>query len=112
MKHNRVCPYCGKNFVTGQNARKFCRKKCSILASKRKMESKNEHLCQWCGKLFLSKRSKKFCSPACHSTYMSKIGIYKKSVTKVPVKITLTDAVTGAKKEGMTYGRYVSFKKI
>lgn len=43
---------------------------------------------------------------------MSKIGIYKKSVTKIPVKITLTDAVTGAKKEGMTYGRYVSFKKI
>lgn len=43
---------------------------------------------------------------------MSKIGIYKKSVTKVPVKITLTDAVSGAKKENITYGRYVSLKKI
>ena len=112
MKYNRVCQHCGKIFVTNQNAKKFCRKKCSIYASKKQANKPKECLCQWCGEIFSSPRKRRFCNSDCHRDYMSKIGIYKKSVTKVPVKITLTDAVNGAKKENITYGRYVSLKKI
>ena len=112
MKYSRVCLYCGNNFVTNQNAKKFCRKKCSIFASKKKLKKESERLCQWCGDTFSSERSRKFCTPECYKGFMQKNTIYQKRVVKIPVKITLKDAVDGAKKEGLTYGRYVSFKKI
>lgn len=112
MKQNRVCRYCGNIFVTDQNAKKFCRKKCSILASKKQKKKEKDCLCQWCGEGFSSERKKKFCSALCHSSYMKNMGIYKKTVIKVPVKITIKDAVEGARTEGITYGRYVSLKKI
>jgi len=112
MKYNRVCQYCGKIFVTNQNAKKFCRKKCSIYASKKQKNKEKACLCQWCGQIFLSSRKRSFCNSVCHREYMSKTVTYKRSVVKVPIKITLTDAVNGAKKENLTYGRYVSLKKI
>ena len=112
MKYSRVCRYCGNDFVTNQNAKKFCRKKCSILASKKKLKKESGRLCQWCGSTFTSERPRKFCTPECYSGFMQKNTIYLKRVIKVPVKITLKEAVDGAQKEGLTYGRYVSLKKI
>ncbi len=43
---------------------------------------------------------------------MSKLGKLQMKVTKVPVKITINDVARESKKEGLTYGRYVSIKKI
>ena len=43
---------------------------------------------------------------------MRKIGILHKKVMKVPVRITVEDALSGAKKEGLTYGKYVVLKNL
>ena len=112
MKQSRVCRQCGKIFVTDQNAKKFCRKKCSLLALKKRRKKEKDYLCQWCGNVFSSSRKRKFCDADCHGSYMKKLGIYKKTVIKVPVKITIEDVVKDAKTESLTYGRYVSLKKI
>lgn len=43
---------------------------------------------------------------------MQKLGIVRKSVVKIPVKITIEDVAKGSKEEKLTYGRYVSLKKL
>ena len=43
---------------------------------------------------------------------MKKLGQIQKTVIKIPVKITLNDAARQSKEEGITYGRYVSLKRI
>lgn len=43
---------------------------------------------------------------------MRKLGLLKRKVVKVPVKITIEDVAKGSKEEKLTYGRYVSLKKL
>jgi len=43
---------------------------------------------------------------------MRRLGILKKTVIKVPVKITVEDVAKKSKEEKLTYGRYVSINKI
>jgi hypothetical protein len=43
---------------------------------------------------------------------MQELGIMRKKVVKIPVKITIEDVARGSKEEKLTYGRYVSLKKI
>jgi len=43
---------------------------------------------------------------------MQELGIMRKTVVKIPVKITIEDVARGSKEEKLTYGRYVSLKKI
>lgn len=112
MKIKKICPYCSREFLTSSNARKFCRKRCFELAAKKRKKKPNRYLCQWCGQVFTSKRKKKFCKKECHAVYMRKIGILHKKVMKVPVRITVEDALSGAKKEGLTYGKYVVLKNL
>ena len=112
MKQTKICPYCNKTFVTELNSKKYCRQKCTVLASAKRSEKKKDCLCQWCGQVFTAKRKKKFCDSNCQSTYMKKLGKIQKTVIKIPVKITLNDAARQSKEEGITYGRYVSLKRI
>ncbi len=112
MIQTKICLYCGKAFEPKSNAQKFCKKKCSFLYNKRQTKKEKRFLCQWCGCIFEAKRKKKFCTSRCHAVYMKKLGLVHKSVVKIPVKITIEDAVRQSKEEKLTYGRYVSLKKI
>ncbi len=80
-------------------------------AKKRKIKEK-KYMCQWCGSLFHAERRKKFCTLACQKQYMKKLGILQKTVTKIPVKVTINDVVNDCKKTKLTYGRYVQIKKL
>ena len=108
----KICPYCNSEFLSEINSRKYCTKKCAELALKRRRSKSGKCLCQWCGQVFTAKRKKKFCNFNCQYTYMSKLGKIQMKVTKVPVKITINDVARESKKEGLTYGRYVSIKQI
>lgn len=112
MIQTKTCLYCGKTFEPKGNAQKFCRKKCSFLHNKKQTKKEKRFLCQWCGNTFTAERQKKFCTPDCHAVYMRKLGLVHKSVVKFPVKITIEDAVKKSREEKLTYGRYVSLKKI
>ena len=112
MKVTKICPYCKKTFTTDKNARKFCRKKCALLYSKRKAKIGERHLCQRCGHIFTAARMRKFCSENCRSTYMRDLGLIHKSVTKVPVKITLIDADRMSKEQGISYGKFVRLYRL
>lgn len=115
MKQTKKCSYCGREFTkTSGNARKYCRRYCALLAAKkRKIKDKEKKfLCQWCGEIFTAGRRKKFCNPSCQSQYMKKLGILQKTVTKIPVKVTINDVVSGCKSSNLTYGRYVQIKKL
>ena len=112
MIHIKICPYCSKKFPSEHNARKYCSRKCSGLASKKNQGKSRRCLCQWCGLIFTAKRKRKFCNIDCQCTYLSKLGTIQMKVTKIPVKITIEDVAKQCKTEGLTYGRYVSLKKI
>ena len=115
MKFEKICPYCGKKFVTDRNTRKFCRQACARHWRKRERSGHTggkRYLCQWCAKHFFAKRKVCFCCDECHSKYMSVQGIYSKKITSLRFKITLTDAESGARKEGITYGKYIAIHKI
>lgn len=112
MNRIKICPCCKKDFMAESNAQKFCCKKCAALAVKKRKKKKKRYLCQWCGQVFKAERRKKFCNLSCQSTYMQRLGIVKKSVVKIPVKITIEDVAKNSKKEHLTYGRYVSLKRI
>ncbi len=115
MKQTKKCSYCGKEFsYTSRNAKKYCRSYCALLAAKkRRIKNKQMNfLCQWCGEVFTAERRKKFCKPSCQAEYMKKLGILRKTVTKIPVKVTITDVVNDCKKSNITYGRYVQIKKL
>jgi len=113
MKQNiKICPYCSNKFISVQNARKFCSKKCATLNEKKRSKKVKPYLCQWCGQIFKSHRMRKFCNLSCQKTYMRRLGILKKTVIKAPVKITVEDVAKKSKEEKLTYGRYVSINKI
>ena len=112
MNRNKICPCCNKVFSLESNAQKFCGKKCAAAAVKKRRKKGNRYLCQWCGQVFSAERRKKFCCISCRSTYMQELGIMRKKVVKIPVKITIEDVARGSKEEKLTYGRYVSLKKI
>jgi len=108
----KICPYCSSTFSSDVNSRKYCTKKCAKLALKRRRGKSERCLCQWCGQVFTAKRKKKFCNFNCQNTYLRKLGILQMKVTKIPVKITINDVARESKKEGLTYGRYVSLKML
>ncbi len=112
MIQTKICPYCSSSFSSEVNARKYCSQRCAGLALKKRRGKTKRCLCQWCGQVFTAKRKKKFCDFNCQSTYMKKLGQIQKTVIKIPVKITLNDAARQSKEEGITYGRYVSLKRI
>lgn len=112
MKQTKICPYCGKKFITTLNAKKFCRNACATLASKRKIQNESSYLCQWCGQVFKAGRRKKFCSALCQGSYMKRLGYVKKTEIRIPIKYTLRDVADGSRKEGLTYGKYVSLHKL
>ena len=112
MKVIKICPYCKNTFTTDKNAKKFCRKRCAYLYNKKTEKAPKKHLCQRCGHIFTATRKRKFCSEKCHSLYMRDIGLLRKSVTKIPVKITLTDADKLSKEAKMSYGKYVRLYRI
>lgn len=112
MKKIKICPYCKRTFTTDKNARKFCKKKCAYLYSKKKAKTESTFLCQWCGETFKAARRRKYCREECRGNYMREIGYVYKNVKKIPMKVTIYDAVTNSKKEGISYGRYISLHKI
>lgn len=112
MKQTKICPYCRKEFTTTLNAKKFCRKACAALASKQRASKKSEYLCQWCGQVFKAARRKKFCSTLCQGSYMKRLGYINKTEIRIPVKYTLYDIESNSRREGITYGKYVSLHKI
>ncbi len=112
MKQIKICPYCKREFTTDKNARKFCKKRCAYLYSKKKAKKEKMYLCQWCAEKFAAGRRKKFCREECRKNYMKELGYVYKNVKHIPMKVTLYDAVTKSKEEGITYGRYISLHKI
>ena len=112
MIHIKICPVCKKQFKTEQNARKYCKNKCAYAALKKRKKKQMPVLCQWCGQIFKSDHKVKFCNTLCRGEYMKNLIIFKKKVTKVPVKVTIEDAVKGSREEGITYGRYVKLYRL
>ncbi len=112
MRQTKICLHCGKVFETDLNSRKFCRKKCAVYFAKKHTKAEKRFLCHWCGEVFSAYRKKRFCSSDCQSVYMHKYTPYRRKEVKIPVKITIEDAVKGSKEEKLTYGKYVSLKKI
>jgi len=106
----KKCPICGKQTILEYQP--FCSKKCATLNEKKRSKKVKPYLCQWCGQIFKSHRMRKFCNLSCQKTYMRRLGILKKTVIKVPVKITVEDVAKKSKEEKLTYGRYVSINKI
>lgn len=112
MKLTKICPYCKKAFITEQNAKKFCRKRCAVMFRQNAGKPLQKHLCQCCGHIFAAERKRKFCTKDCHVRYMRDLGLITKTKIKIPVKITLTDADRQSKAEGVTYGTFVSLHKL
>ncbi len=112
MKQTKICPYCKTVFTTEENARKYCRKKCGVLHRKKLARQNSRHLCQRCGHIFTAIKKRKFCSKRCQGNYMRDLFLIKKTTKKIPVKITLIDADRQSKKEGLTYGTFVSLHKL
>ena len=112
MKQTKICPYCNKTFVTELNSKKYCRKLCAALAQARLRAKPKKRLCQLCGQVFKTNARKKFCNKSCQGEYMSRLGIYRKKEIKIPVRFTITDIDTQCKKTGISYGKFVSLKKL
>jgi len=112
MKSEKICPYCNTRFVAKSNAKKYCRKQCALLASRRKTPASKKCLCLWCGQVFKAARRRKFCAKACRSGYLAQLGIYLKKEVRIPVRITVNDVAKQSRIQGISYGKYVCLKKL
>ena len=112
MKLTKICPYCNTRFSTEINSRKYCRKQCALLASRKKTTASKKCLCLWCGQVFKAARKRKFCNPSCRTGYKNQLGIYLKKEIRVPVKISVNDVARECKTQGISYGKYVCIKKL
>ena len=65
-KH-KICPACGKEFVTKANNQKYCDKQCYMMAAaERKKKRYQNKTCQVCGKEFATiANNQKYCSVGC-----------------------------------------------
>ena len=59
----RLCAVCGKVLSGGRT--KFCSKECLAIGKKYKKKKNVEIVCQWCGKSFIGRSDRKYCSPVC-----------------------------------------------
>ena len=102
----KLCPICKNNFETDRNAKMYCSDEC-----KKKSLQKPERtfVCQCCGKDFKSVRKRKYCDPSCRSYFEGKLPLIEK---KNKPKHSLSDILTKAREEGLTYGQYVAKYKL
>ena len=112
MKFIKICPYCKAEFTTEERARKFCKKRCAFYSRHKSQKSKVRQSCQWCGQIFSHDRAKKFCCDGCRQEYMTRYAVVHHKITKIPVKVTLTEAARKSKEEGVSYGTFVTHHQI
>ena len=105
----KTCPVCGKIYYTDQNASKYCSKECMLKAKKPKDKPNRTSVCRGCGKTFVSKRRKWYCTEECRMYANGRgkaVCIPKKKKTKP--KYSLAQIAAMANAEGITYGKYVT----
>lgn len=73
----KICPYCGKEFISDNKQQLYCSKKCQIFINLEKQKNKRAeekakskvnlvHKCELCGKKFIANNIKsKYCSKEC-----------------------------------------------
>lgn len=108
MKISKICPVCDTEFVTNQNAKKFCSEWCKKKSRRTERDSQHkECVCGWCGITFFSKRRKIYCSNECRLFANGRYSLPKpQSVHKKPC-LSIEETVALARLAGMTYGEYV-----
>ena len=115
------CLYCGKPLkISFARPKKYCNKKCRVnynYEKKKKIDEENKKnkgplYCECCGKL-LTGRQRKYCSLECKNGYNN--GSYKNPFPEIKAqkpkksgkpKMSLSEVIALAKKEGLTYGKY------
>ena len=102
----KLCPICKNNFETDRNAKMYCSDEC-LKISKRKSE--RTFVCENCEKEFKSIRKRKFCTPTCRDYSAGRVPVKKGKKKKTA---SLSDILTKAKEEGLTYGQYVAKYKL
>ena len=76
------CAYCGKPFTTKYITRsraKYCSGKCKASARRHDLSKQSEHICVYCGKVFLAYDNSrvKTCSPECAKKHSKQIRLLK-----------------------------------
>lgn len=79
MKHTKICPYCGKEFVTEEKRQTFCSRSCAQnFRHDNYLEQKS---CIYCGELFTaSDHSPKYCSRKCYRLFRSACYLEQKGI--------------------------------
>lgn len=105
MIRKLICPICGKEFETDQNAKKYCSAKCRRAHNRQPKEKVYKTCrCSWCGEAFLSERRKKYCSNEC---LLYANGRLKKRKTKPKKVLSIEEVAKLSREAGLSYGEYV-----
>ena len=106
MKRELICPVCSRKFETNKNAQKYCSPKCRRKANfAANLEKQNVFNCAWCGKEFISERSKKYCCDTCRVN-ANRPSAKRKPKTEPRYKLSTIAFLS--RSLGMSYGQYVS----
>lgn len=75
-EYKKICPVCGKEFITTNSRKKYCCANCDATAYRDRHRVKHEKICPICGKKFVvNRRLNVYCSRECYEK--SKV-IYRK----------------------------------
>ena len=98
IMYTKICPVCGKEFITLNNRKKYCCTNCNAAAYRDRNRVKHPKVCPICGKEFSARRSiDVYCSKECYEE--SKV-IYRREHRVVKEAFKKTCPVCG--KEFMT----------
>ena len=102
MAKTMKCPTCGKEFKPFRNAQKYCSVICREKYYSRKKATMQTYECSWCGLSFETEHKRKYCCEDCRMR-----ANYRKSRKKKNA-VELAGIENLARKEGLTYGKYVA----
>lgn len=108
MKITKICPVCSREFITSQNAKKFCTEWCKKKSKKSEfIPQLKQCTCGWCGITFYSQRRKTYCSTECRLFANGRYSISKPEPIHKKPCLSIEETVALARLAGMTYGEYV-----
>lgn len=116
-KFKKICLFCGKEFLTDDNRKKYCNSECSAAfhahkKSENHRQAREGKRCEVCGKIIVSNRLRKYCSRKCANKAKNlRNSVIPKSIEikkSLKPKLSISEINSLARAKGLSYGQYVS----
>ena len=115
-KNTKMCNECNEPFISADNRKKYCSKKCSGIAYSKKAGTYKFHQCKYCGVTFRNKKNSDniFCTRNCNFKWKAEHKFSDKELRekqKAKRAKTFSQLKSGFHKKNATIGHLIAMSK-